>query len=47
MNYITENELLLINKSVVHIVGGSNYGVQSNAAFKTRIEQPKKAVCGR
>ncbi len=47
MRYLTKAELIEINKYAVHMVGGSNYGVQLEGSLETVIEQPKQVVFGR
>lgn len=47
MRYLTKAELIEINRYAVQMVGGSNYGVQSESSLDTVIEQPKQVVFGR
>jgi len=47
MRYLTAAELKAINQYAVQMVGGSNYGVQSDASLKVVIEQPQQIVFGK
>lgn len=47
MRYLTKNELIELNKKAVKIVGGINFGVQSEASLETIIKQPQQIVFGK
>lgn len=47
MIYLTKEELIELNKNAVVSVDGTNYGVQSESALETIIEQPKQVIFGK
>ncbi|WP_125982058.1 type II toxin-antitoxin system death-on-curing family toxin [Loigolactobacillus iwatensis] len=46
INYLSKTDLLEINKYAVQMTGGTNFGIQSNAALATVINQPGQVVFG-
>ncbi|MCS9991203.1 type II toxin-antitoxin system death-on-curing family toxin [Weissella confusa] len=44
--YLTEQDLIYINKSVVEEVGGTNFGVQYEHGLSLVVEQPRQVVFG-
>lgn len=47
MHYLTKSDFIYLNERVVKKVGGSNFGVISDASLEAIIEQPKQVVFGR
>lgn len=46
IRYLTQTELIEINKYAVQQVGGITFGVQSKAALQVIVKQPQQVVFG-
>jgi len=47
MHYLTKSDFIYLNEQVVKKVGGTNFGVISDASLEAIVEQPKQIVFGR
>lgn len=46
IQYLTKSDLIEINKYAVRLVGGTNFGVQSESALDVVVNQPQQVIFG-